>query len=48
MPRDLVQKIWMAIIYMFLFAPIIMVVVMSFNGSKFSAYPVPEWSLKWS
>jgi spermidine/putrescine transport system permease protein len=47
MPRYLIQKLWTAVIYVFLFAPIIMVVVMSFNVSKFSIYPVPGWSLKW-
>lgn len=47
MPRDLIQKLWTAVIYIFLFAPIVVVVVMSFNVSKFSVYPVPGWSLKW-
>ncbi len=47
MARDLTQKLWTAAVYIFLFAPIIMVVVMSLNESKFSRYPVPGWSLKW-
>jgi len=47
MPRDLIQKLWISAVYIFLFAPIVMVVVMSLNQSKFSRYPVPGWSLKW-
>jgi spermidine/putrescine transport system permease protein len=47
MPRDLVQRLWTALVYLFLFAPIFMVVVMSVNVSKFSVYPVPGWTLKW-
>jgi len=47
MPRDFVQKLWTAVVYIFLFTPIVMVVVMSFNVSKFSVFPVPGWSLKW-
>ncbi len=47
MPRDLIQKLWTSAVYIFLFAPIVMVVVMSLNQSKFSRYPVPGWSLKW-
>ena len=47
MPRDLVQRVWTTLVYIFLFAPIVMVVVMSVNQSKFSKYPVPSWSLKW-
>ncbi len=47
MPRDLTQKLWTAVVYIFLFAPIVMVVAMSLNRSKFSVYPIPSWSLKW-
>ena len=42
-----VQKIWTAIVYIFLFTPIVMVIVMSLNQSKFSIYPISKWSLKW-
>jgi len=47
MPRDVVQKVWTTLVYIFLFAPIAMVVVMSLNQSRFSTYPVTSWSLKW-
>lgn len=47
MPRDAVQKVWTALVYVFLFAPIVMVVVMSVNQSKFSQYPVSGWTLQW-
>jgi len=47
MPRGLVQKLWTTIVYVFLFAPIVMVVVMSLNRSKFSIYPISSWTLKW-
>ena len=47
MPRDLAQKTWTAAVYVFLFAPIVMVVAMSLNQSKFSRYPIPGWTLKW-
>lgn len=45
--RDLPQKLLTIAVYIFLFLPIIMVVVMSFNASRYSVFPAPSWTLDW-
>ncbi|MES0883940.1 ABC transporter permease [Roseibium sp. SCP14] len=47
MTRDLPQRLLTTLVYVFLFMPIIMVVVMSLNASRYSVFPVPEWSFVW-
>jgi ABC-type spermidine/putrescine transport system permease subunit II len=34
-------------VYGFLFAPIIIVIVMSFNSARFSAFPLEQFTLGW-
>ncbi|SME98038.1 spermidine/putrescine transport system permease protein [Tistlia consotensis] len=41
------QRAWTLLVYLFLFAPIVMVVIMSVNRSRYSVFPVPGWSLDW-
>ncbi len=40
-------KLWMALVYLFLFAPILMVVLMSFSSSRYSTFPIRAWTTKW-
>jgi len=40
-------RIWTLLVYLFLFAPIIMVIVMSFSSSKYSTFPIRAWTTKW-
>lgn len=44
------QILWralIAVLYLFLLAPVIMVVVMSFNGQSYLGFPPESFSLKW-
>jgi spermidine/putrescine transport system permease protein len=34
-------------IYVFLFAPIVVLVLLSFNANRYGAFPVTGWTLKW-
>ena len=45
--KNLPQKLLTLLVYIFLFLPIIMVVVMSFNSSRYSVFPAPEWTFDW-
>jgi spermidine/putrescine transport system permease protein len=45
-PR-LMQKTTVFLVYLFLYAPIMMLILMSFNTSRYSSFPAPGWSLKW-
>ena len=45
--REIILKIWVALVYIFLFAPIVMVIIMSFSSSKYSTFPLGEFTLKW-
>lgn len=47
MTKDLPQRLLTALVYIFLFLPIIMVIVMSLNASRYSVFPVPKWSFVW-
>ena len=38
---------WAALVYLFLFAPILMVILMSFSTSKYSTFPIKAWTGKW-
>ena len=40
-------RAWTALVFLFLFAPIVMVVLMSFSGAKYSTFPIPSWTLRW-
>lgn len=40
-------KLWTGLVFLFLFAPIVMVVVMSFSTSKYSTFPIRDWTLDW-
>ena len=35
------------LIYVFLFAPIVVLVLLSFNANRYGAFPVTGWTLKW-
>ncbi|WP_068088849.1 ABC transporter permease [Polycladidibacter stylochi] len=41
------QKTWSMLVYLFLFAPILAVTLMSFNASRFSKYPPTGYTLDW-
>lgn len=43
----LIQKTIVFLVYVFLYAPILMLILMSFNTSRYSSFPAPDWSLKW-
>lgn len=43
----LIQKTIVFLVYVFLYAPILMLILMSFNTSRYSSFPAPGWSLKW-
>jgi len=45
--RGIVLKVWAALVYGFLFLPILIVILMSFGASKYSTFPVRGFSLKW-
>ncbi len=45
--RHLPQKALTALVYVFLFLPVLMVAAMSFNSSRYSVFPVPGWTAKW-
>lgn len=45
--KDLPQKLLTSAVFIFLFLPIVMVVVMSFNASRYSVFPAPSWTLHW-
>jgi ABC-type spermidine/putrescine transport system permease subunit II len=36
-----------ALVYLFLFAPIVLLVVFSFNANRYGTFPVTAWTLKW-
>lgn len=41
------QRLLTVAVYVFLFLPIVMVVVMSFNASRYSVFPAPGWTTEW-
>jgi len=36
-----------ALIYLFLFAPIVLLVLFSFNANRYGTFPITGWTLKW-
>jgi len=46
-PRWLILKLWTAMVYVFLFLPIVTVIFMSFNVSKYSVFPPPGMTTRW-
>ena len=38
---------WAVVIYVFLFAPIVLLVVFSFNANKYGTFPFTGWTLHW-
>ena len=45
--KDMPQRLLTVAVYVFLFLPIVMVVVMSFNASRYSVFPAPGWTTEW-
>jgi spermidine/putrescine transport system substrate-binding protein/spermidine/putrescine transport system permease protein len=45
--RNILLKIWVVCVYIFLFAPILTVVIMSFYTSKYSTFPLGDLTLQW-
>lgn len=43
----LTLRVWTALVYLFLFSPIFMVVLMSFSAAKYSTFPIRSWTPKW-
>ena len=39
--------VWAAIIYVFLFAPIVLLVAFSFNANKYGTFPFTGWTTEW-
>ena len=35
------------LIYVFLFAPIVLLVVFSFNANQYGTFPITGWTTKW-
>lgn len=40
-------SLWAILIYVFLFAPIVLLVVFSFNANKYGTFPITGWTGKW-
>ena len=38
---------WAVLIYAFLFAPIVLLVVFSFNANRYGTFPITGWTTKW-
>lgn len=47
MRSKLLLKVWVSLVYLFLFAPILMVILMSFSTAKYSIFPIKAWTMKW-
>ena len=45
--RGVFLRLWTALVYVFLFLPIVTVIFMSFNSSKYSIFPPPGLTVKW-
>jgi len=42
-----VLRIWVALVLLFLFAPIVLIVLYAFNRSNIESWPIPALSLRW-
>src|SRR5436305_14639682 len=40
-------SLWAVLIYVFLFAPIVLLVVFSFNANRYGTFPITGWTGKW-
>ena len=40
-------SVWAVLIYLFLFAPIAVLVAFSFNANKYGTFPFTGWTLDW-
>ena len=40
-------SVWALLIYAFLFAPIVLLVVFSFNANRYGTFPITGWTTKW-
>jgi len=40
-------SVWALLIYVFLFAPIVLLVVFSFNANRYGTFPITGWTTKW-
>src|SRR6476659_3779213 len=40
-------SLWAVLIYVFLFAPIVLLVVFSFNANQYGTFPITGWTTKW-
>src|SRR3989442_1209526 len=40
-------SVWALLIYVFLFAPIVLLVVFSFNANRYGTFPITGWTAKW-
>src|SRR6202795_113617 len=41
------RSVWAALIYFFLFAPIVLLVVFSFNANRYGTFPFTGWTTSW-
>ncbi|TKT75876.1 ABC transporter permease [Aquamicrobium sp. LC103] len=44
---DLVLLVFVVLFFVFMLAPILIVVLISFTSASFAAFPIPGWSLRW-
>src|SRR5437867_10116296 len=40
-------SLWAVLVYVFLFAPIVLLVVFSFNANRYGTFPITGWTTKW-
>src|SRR6266542_562699 len=40
-------SLWAVLVYLFLFAPILLLVVFSFNANRYGTFPITGWTGKW-
>lgn len=41
------MRVWLALVYGFLMAPLVIIVISSFSSASYGAWPIPGWSTKW-
>src|SRR5256886_14237517 len=40
-------SVWAALVYVFLFAPIVLLVIFSFNANRYGTFPFTGWTTDW-
>src|SRR5256885_13241649 len=40
-------SLWAVLVYVFLFAPMVLLVVFSFNANRYGTFPITGWTSKW-